>query len=160
MTKVDAVHSTGRRGRWWERLLAKCFPFLLKKCPFGSKHWRWSRICTCAFNLRSEDLKKASWHGGIYDLRHGIELQPCAACNPDFSPENHQWDLTDEEEWIIFSWRLYRAEKIDLHEPSPSAYSIEVVMDGESEVLFNRRSTKKELPGAVVYPVRGPSDVN
>jgi hypothetical protein len=81
--------------------LQKCFKFLTVKCPFGERHWRWERLCFHGFRRNTE-----TWHGGVLDLKSGLELQACAHCAPY---ESSQWALSPEEEQIMERWHDFRS---------------------------------------------------
>lgn len=95
----------GRVGRFF----AKLMPFLTQECPLGGIHWKWSRVCACGFGVVSEDPEMV-WHGGVFDMKAGIELHPCAHCSPELSLHHHQWALSYEEEALIQAWRDYREQ--------------------------------------------------
>lgn len=125
---------------WWTRFVRK-IPFLTKECFFGNRHWRWERLCACGLGevIESEgNPHEFEWHGGLYDFKHGTELQLCNSCAPDSGILTHQWRLSLEEEVIIAAWRTYRRETLDLYQENYQ-YRIGVELnEGESENLVTR----------------------
>lgn len=63
--------------KWYKRKILYRIPKLYKVCPAGNYHLFWDRLCFCRINEHC-----GSWHGGIYDLKTGVELQYCSYCNP------------------------------------------------------------------------------
>lgn len=147
----------------WARLVCKVFPFLVVDCPFGNKHWRWSRLCTCAFGEEFNPDSENGWHGGVYDLKTDAELQPCAHCYPEHSTNTHQWSLTTEEECIVQAWRLYRGEVLSsFSEKDPYKYEINVKLNGAMETFLLSRtvglSTMTSASGLFAGSKRGLKD--
>lgn len=149
-------------------------PFLSTTCPFGTVHWAWTRLCMCGFgelDLKSSDDVNdgdgddSTWHGGIYDLKYHHELQPCAECFDEYSPFNHQWSLSDDEERLLLAWREYKTEMLTpLGDETPFKWEISVELNdlrstltsgarglptlSETRGLFanTKRSTKNSKP--------------
>ena len=120
----------------WTRLLIGV-PFLTRPCPFGNYHWRWSRLCTCGFG---EPVPEDNWHGGVYDLIHQIELHPCVACIPEHSAACGHYALSNEEQVLVASWRVFREETLDTYaEDSSWRYTVNVRLNNEEDIFLMSR---------------------
>jgi len=60
---------------WFYRKVLYKIPGLFKKCPEGNYHWFWDRLCFC----RENQFVGNEWHGGILDLKTGVENNTEAA---------------------------------------------------------------------------------
>jgi hypothetical protein len=66
---------------WIYRKLLYHIPGLFRRCPEGNYHWRWDRLCYCMQGA-NVSLEGKQFHGGIYDLKRGVEYQHCSHCHP------------------------------------------------------------------------------
>lgn len=120
----------------WRRLAAK-LPFITKKCPFGNSHWRWARLCNCAYG---RPMEEPEWHGGLYDFVTEAELHPCATCYPDLSDINGHVALTFEEKVLVASWREFREQTLDdLDKDAPWRYTVNVRWNNEEDIYLMSR---------------------
>lgn len=111
---------------------------LIVECPFGNYHYRWHRICACAYTVHIKH-DGHEWHGGILDLATGAELHPCSHCSFEAAQVSRQWPLTEEERVLVGSWRQYRATNLERFGDSlPYKYAVLVELDGIKEQLFTR----------------------
>lgn len=115
-------------------------PFLTQKCRFGVRHWAWTKLCMCGYGLLVQPEEDGGWHGGVCDLKTGIELQPCAHCYAGMSPGHHQWALSVEEEHLVDAWRIYRSQLLNEIEGSTYGYSISVKLNGGAETFLMSRN--------------------
>lgn len=113
------------------------FVGLTKRCRFNILHWRWDRICEHAFGMQSID-ETEPWHGGVLDMLHDIELQPCAHCEPDHSLVSSQWALSDEEACLVTAWRIYRNAFLDGLNDSSYEYKVSVDTAGVKQDILTR----------------------
>lgn len=119
---------------WLRDFLCK-IPGLTTTCLFGNSHWTWQRLCTCGFG--AEEGEEEGWHGGVWDLKMEMELQPCPGCIPELSENSHMWQLSYEEECLLSAWRTFREESIEAYgEECPYKYEVTVEINGMKEFLM------------------------
>lgn len=69
--------ATTRESRWRRFLV-----WLLKPCPFGNRHFRWTRLCSCGSNYIDASKhcepsdRTHGWCFGYYDFARDEEVFP------------------------------------------------------------------------------------